>query len=1179
MPARNSSMELSSEPDAQSTATRRKSARVVRKPQVYAASSPAGSTKRKRDGAEESEDEEAEDDEEEPVEESEEGEPDEEELREKRRKARSRPKPPSKKPAPKKTKTNGETVSLAIRPVSKPAGSKAANKPRPKKAKPLNDGAAEEAGGLFAEVFARGHTLDDVAAQWLAEFEQHEARAIASLVNFVIRASGSDGSIDENDVADPDSAMSKLLDLQEEYQAQHITDYPLIAKGRSGVSFKTSVTGFFDSLIQTISKSGLLFTHIELMENIQVWISTMSSAANRPFRHTSTVVSLAIVSSLCEIGGDIAQDIATNLRFSEGQKKKAKAGRSRELEEKAKEQAEKQESINAIIKDWIDTVFVHRYRDVDPRIRVDCVQGLSEWIIAYPDLLLDGEHLRYLGWVLSDHHAQTRLECIRQLQRLFKDKNKLAGLKTFTERFRPRMVEMATRDMDANVRAATVELLDTLRDVGLLEPDDIDEVGRLIFDSEPKVRKAVVPFFAENVNDAYEAHVEDIGGQEALNEALNTVADEDFESPRLAWVKLKSLVEIFDNYDADGEALPSEIENWGGVTYLVAAGIESRFSTAAAALYNQMSELREWENIAGYLLFDHSQTAQNGFSDDPESLLKQVCTLNEKEEILLLEILNATVSLKLQEAREAATDKKVKKTKAQKEQLQEEQEEAARHLAAIIPRLLKKFGALPDAAASVLRLVHVLNLEVFQELREDSATLKALLDDINAQFLTHGSSRVIQEAGVALLHAKGFEQLGEVTEEKLQALWDDTMNALHTLHRDKDFRTRGSLGTNVLTGVSNTVLRIHNLSRISNNTEALEAIPAARTKQKSKSQSQQPQPGINLLIDLIYRGSPTDNLDPDKDAQEDVLVTNAANALLFYFIWKVQGIQAALIDSTQPAHSSRSIESLAMHRDTFVAVLTHVLDALHGADEVRLTVAGVLMDLHCLFSTLRYAQPKRKQGKSQEREQDSTELFKELIQPIPDRAQKTLLSVLAAAEKAYAKRLRKKLDALIDPGDEPLDPDDEPASSDEEEEGWVEKQQGVLLAEQRLCELGARMVLGVTAGVVDENWRPRLERNKGLLGSNWREVVSALEWEKKSNSRAKKGQKEKGRKGDAGKIAKSKEIVVEDDDEDEEMGEGDERLEEVDAEEDQRREEEERESRENETDVPAEDEVESVLGD
>lgn len=48
------------------------------------------------------------------------------------------------------------------------------------------------------------------------------------------------------------------------------------------------------------------------------------------------------------------------------------------------------------------SVFVHRYRDVDPRIRSDCIHALGLWMVKLPSIFFDGTYLRYMGWVLSD---------------------------------------------------------------------------------------------------------------------------------------------------------------------------------------------------------------------------------------------------------------------------------------------------------------------------------------------------------------------------------------------------------------------------------------------------------------------------------------------------------------------------------------------------------------------------------------------------------------------------------------------------------------------------------------------------------------------------------------------------------------------------------------------------------
>lgn len=52
----------------------------------------------------------------------------------------------------------------------------------------------------------------------MARFNDHEARAVAEVVNLVLRAAGCDLRIDEDDIADPDNAPNRVAELQEEFQ-------------------------------------------------------------------------------------------------------------------------------------------------------------------------------------------------------------------------------------------------------------------------------------------------------------------------------------------------------------------------------------------------------------------------------------------------------------------------------------------------------------------------------------------------------------------------------------------------------------------------------------------------------------------------------------------------------------------------------------------------------------------------------------------------------------------------------------------------------------------------------------------------------------------------------------------------------------------------------------------------
>jgi hypothetical protein len=47
-------------------------------------------------------------------------------------------------------------------------------------------------------------------------------------------------------------------------------------------------------------------------------------------------------------------------------------------------------------------LFMHRYRDVDPDIRMSCIKSLGIWVVSYPSLFLQDIYLKYLGWTLND---------------------------------------------------------------------------------------------------------------------------------------------------------------------------------------------------------------------------------------------------------------------------------------------------------------------------------------------------------------------------------------------------------------------------------------------------------------------------------------------------------------------------------------------------------------------------------------------------------------------------------------------------------------------------------------------------------------------------------------------------------------------------------------------------------
>ena len=919
---------------------------------------------------------------------------------------------------------------------------------------------------LVAEVFSDVHTLDAVAANWITRYEEHSTNAVCDLINFVLRCCGCYFQVDVHDIEDPDNAPSRIEDLQTEFQAQNVTEYPLISKARGNATFKSTMTGFFQALVRNAHAAGLLYNNETLLQNIEVWIATMTDSSMRPFRHTATVVALTIGSSLCGLITDNADNTAKVAKQKENELKKKSVNKERVkgLEVKIREGEAKRDYVQKVTELLFDAVCSHRYRDIDPRIRVDCIAGFGNWITTCPEVFFSGQYIRYLGWVLSDTYAIMRAETIKQLSRLYRNKEDVGRLRAFTERFRPRIVEMAIRDSEPNIRAATVELLGMMRQTGLLEPDDIDNIGRLVFDSEPRVRKAAAGFFMENVKDLFESVIEDLGGGENVDEALGDEVEDDYDSPRKSWLKFKCLAESLQGYDVEeNETLPQG-------QLLTASGEESRWTLAAQTVYGGVDEI-EWEVLAGYLLYDLSNVEVN--STDPAAAFKARCQLSEKEALMLLEILLVAVTSQLLEATVSETDSKGRVSKARKEQLRQIQEATALHLAQVMPRLLKKFGANPATATRVLRLSQVLNLEIFQELRQDSTTYPSFLDDINRQFLTHVDPAVLNEASASLLYARSFEDLEEVTEAKVQELWEDTISTLVTISAIKE-----NLADN-LPELCHTVLRIQNLARIS------DCVGRFESRLRGAKRSPKEDSLLDTLLNLVKELTEQNELDAESVDSANDLIIAATKAIIFYYMWLVHSLRTAI-------EGGKQVTSLPSFDPTAQTLLS-VMESISLAETVRLTAAGAYLDLYTLFATFRHL--KISQSTT------SASYVQFAIPHIPLSAYPLLTTLFTSAEKYFAKKSHRALEPApddapdVDSEPEDLESDDE----DDESAGSLQKRAAALVAECYLCELTAKFVLAILARVLDSEGRQRgqvkerLLRNKAKLGPNYKEVLTYLQ--------------------------------------------------------------------------------------
>lgn len=128
--------------------------------------------------------------------------------------------------------------------------------------------------------------------------------------------------------------------------------------------------------------------------------------------------------------------------------------------------------------------------------------------------------------------------------------------------------------------------------------------------------------------------------------------DEEYEGPTLAWIKIKCLVEALAAYDQSEAGEEAESQNLltekNSSIVMKVGEVVSRFSLAGAVLWDTLDEVRDWEGLARYLLYDHSASRAEGEDagneEDVEKQVKKTVALDAKEDVILLQVLNASVA-------------------------------------------------------------------------------------------------------------------------------------------------------------------------------------------------------------------------------------------------------------------------------------------------------------------------------------------------------------------------------------------------------------------------------------------------------------------------------------------------------------------------------------------------------
>ncbi|KAK7019893.1 SCD domain-containing protein [Favolaschia claudopus] len=620
--------------------------------------------------------------------------------------------------------------------------------------------------------------LQSTSEDFLESLDQSPGLALAEIVNLVLRSCGCNESVDADQVVDYDGVVDALDKFTEDLKNQEQTAaYPLTSKLPAFKKFRKSLHEFLDRLITSAASLGSLYTS-DLIPTLQAWVIAMSSSQIRSFRHTATFIALELESALCGVAAAVEKEAELSARQREGEKKrragKAAAAGNKNLDAKAAEIREHRDKLKEFIKEFIDGVFMHRYRDLDPVIRADCVLALGTWFTKHPAHFLEAAYLRYLGWVLSDPAAPVRLAAVKALDSVYSQSTYAARTLQFTERFKTRLLEMATKDVDAAVRVSTLGVLELLAATAL-EEDERETVALCVFDAEKGVRRAIGPFVHECWRETVEERLVGRPGM-VKDEERARAGVKAFGTVLVQWgARLDEAMEDEEEDETEsGEARSSKQKEPSALVGISPEDRLGRAGLVVEALWDHVEAVSDWETLLDVLLLDHSSAedtsapARKGKANgkaraNDEGLVDEAWRLEEEEETVLIEVLVAS----LHHA----------KAVAKKGEEETVTNDITRALIKALPRLLMKHQTDQNRIANVLALPSLMNLDLYLEMRM-MTNYTNLWDDIIKQFLSHSQPSVLRSAIGAFQHLLAATSLSNQNNLKMLELEDELSSAL-----------------------------------------------------------------------------------------------------------------------------------------------------------------------------------------------------------------------------------------------------------------------------------------------------------------------------------------------------------------------------------------------------------------
>lgn len=507
---------------------------------------------------------------------------------------------------------------------------------------------------LFQALNDSESSIVELATEWIEQYKSGKDIAKRDFINLLLNAAGSFTQIEEHDVANNDSASDTIGEIQTFFKRQKIHEFYLISKKPEFKHLKKNYIEFVTQIVNISDEKGLLYDNVKLnededdedeeeaeifedtnvIEDMLVWLSSLSVSSIRALRYVSTLCLYTIETTLCKV----IEKMNTSLEVfkkqmvtesSKKQQNKTVKSRIEQINRNIETYTNQSMILDSFIQDILNTTFIHRFKDIDPIIRADSMSSLGEWMDIYPEFFFKVTYLKYLGWVLSDENNQVRVQVVKTLVKLLKNRTVAigSGLRQFLERFKGRVIEIAAHDVDVHVRLSSINLLVEINKNGSLEDSEIASIVKLVTNNDSEIFEIKTTPMNKKLLHNLLSFVSDVEA-ERTKETLSSVKQVDLPF-NLDVIKYVTLIRLLQDSEDEQQQRTSR----GDKLTLE----QSQTTKIGKALFQLQRYSSNWEDLLKLFIYDINSNADLKKKTNKE--LRVTLDLSAEERIKLFQLI------------------------------------------------------------------------------------------------------------------------------------------------------------------------------------------------------------------------------------------------------------------------------------------------------------------------------------------------------------------------------------------------------------------------------------------------------------------------------------------------------------------------------------------------------------